>query len=65
MNPIAIRQKATSSAAIWSNLRQAIAQSSGFRTWQQEQLTNPDLFHLTLEEQVNQYLKDTLETLAY
>lgn len=47
---------------IWSNLRSAIAKSSGFKRWQQEQgiSTQGDL-DLT----VRRYLKETLETLAY
>ena len=47
---------------IWFSLRQAIAKSSGFQRWQQEQnLSNGD----DLELQVRRYLKETLETLAY
>ena len=47
---------------IWSNLRSAIAKSSGFKRWQKEQgiCTQGDL-DLT----VRRYLKETLETLAY
>ena len=48
--------------AIWDNLREAIATSSGFQRWQQEQdvdsVNNLDL-------SVRRYLKETLETLAY
>lgn len=48
--------------AIWLNLRQAIAKSSGFQRWQKEQnlesVTNLDLT-------VRRYLEETLETLAY
>lgn len=48
--------------AIWMNLRVAIANSSGFQRWQQEQdvdsVKNLDLT-------VRRYLKETLETLAY
>ncbi len=48
--------------AIWDNLREAIATSSGFQRWQQEQdvdsVNNLDLT-------VRRYLKETLETLAY
>ncbi|MEM9272965.1 MAG: hypothetical protein AAGA80_08390 [Cyanobacteria bacterium P01_F01_bin.143] len=47
---------------IWSNLRSAIAKSSGFKRWQQEQgiSTQGDLDLI-----VRRYLKETLETLAY
>ena len=47
---------------IWFSLRQAIAKSSGFQSWQLER--NIDT-QLTLDEQVKHYLKETLETLAY
>lgn len=49
--------------AIWDNLKQAIAASSGFQCWQEEQresLTTPEL-----DCQVRHYLRQTLETLAY
>ena len=45
---------------IWQNLQQAIAKSSGFQSWQQE-----NKLDVTMEEQVKQYLRSTLETLAY
>lgn len=48
--------------AIWFSLRQAIAKSSGFQSWQQERNVSEDL---DLEQQVRRYLKETLETLAY
>lgn len=47
---------------IWLSLRQAIAQSSGFQRWQQEQETT---VNKSLDAQVSLYLKETLETLAY
>lgn len=47
---------------IWVSLRQAIAKSSGFQSWQQERNVSEDL---DLEQQVRRYLKETLETLAY
>ncbi len=47
---------------IWLSLRQAIAKSSGFQSWQQERNISSEV---ALEEQVRQYLKETLETLAY
>ena len=48
--------------AIWFSLRQAIAKSSGFQSWQQERNIDRGV---ALDEQVRNYLKETLETLAY
>lgn len=48
------------------NLKQAIAASSGFKSWQLEQLyLNTQLKNLSLDHQVYRYLRETLETLAY
>ncbi|MEL6927762.1 MAG: hypothetical protein AAFO95_03905 [Cyanobacteria bacterium J06600_6] len=47
---------------IWLSLRQAIAKSSGFQSWQQERAIGNDV---ELDQQVRRYLKETLETLAY
>ena len=47
---------------IWLSLRQAIAKSSGFQSWQQERAISSDV---ELDQQVRRYLKETLETLAY
>ena len=47
---------------IWLSLRQAIAKSSGFQCWQQEQNLSDSN---DLDLQVRRYLKETLETLAY
>lgn len=47
---------------IWLSLKQAIANSSGFTSWQKQQDTE---VQFTLEEQVNRYLRETLNTLAY
>lgn len=47
---------------IWLSLRQAIAKSSGFQSWQQERNISTEV---DLEQQVRRYLKETLETLAY
>jgi hypothetical protein len=49
--------------AIWSSLKQAIANSSGFQRWQREQ--EIDTANSSLDEQVRQYLQQTLATLAY
>ena len=54
--------QANQDLAIWSNLRSAIAESSGFQRWQQEQgITEQN----DLDLMVRRYLKETLETLAY
>lgn len=50
---------------IWDSLQRAIAASSGFQCWQQEQPANQQLAEIGLEEQVRCYLRQTLETLAY
>jgi hypothetical protein len=50
---------------MWESLQQAIAASSGFQRWQQEQIANQPLEPANLEEQVRLYLRQTLETLAY
>ena len=53
-------------ADIWNNLKQAIAISSGFQRWQLEQVqSGSQIEQLTLDEQVQGYLRETLETLAY
>jgi hypothetical protein len=48
--------------AIWLNLRKAIAKSSGFKRWQQEQ---DEKLVDDLDVTVRRYLEETLETLAY
>jgi hypothetical protein len=48
---------------IWNNLISAIAASSGFQSWQLEH--DAQLQKLRLEQQVQRYLRETLETLAY
>ncbi|MBK1988871.1 hypothetical protein A0J48_015220 [Sphaerospermopsis aphanizomenoides BCCUSP55] len=50
-------------ANIWHNLKYAISASSGFQRWQLE--CNTQLQGLRLEQQVQKYLRETLETLAY
>lgn len=50
-------------AEIWQNLKYAIAASSGFQSWQLE--GNDQLKGLRLDQQVQMYLRETLETLAY
>lgn len=53
----------SSDSDIWSSLQYAIAASSGFQRWQLE--SNIQLKELRLEQQVQSYLRETLETLAY
>jgi hypothetical protein len=50
---------------MWEHLKQAIALSSGFQQWQEKQLTHPNSDPDELEKQVCDYLRETLETLAY
>ncbi len=54
--------KANQELEVWSNLRSAIAKSSGFKRWQQEQGISDQS---DLDLMVRRYLKKTLETLAY
>ena len=50
-------------AKIRNNLKYAIAASSGFQSWLLEHQAQ---FHeLDFEQQVQRYLRETLETLAY
>ena len=48
---------------IWNSLKCAIAASSGFQRWQLEHAVSLQV--LRLEQQVQRYLRETLETLAY
>ena len=50
---------------VWTNLKQAIATSSGFQRWQLEGQTDETLAALSLDHRVQRYLRETLETLAY
>jgi len=45
---------------IWQSLKQAISKSSGFQRWQ-----NENKLDMNIDEQVKQYLRSTLEALAY
>lgn len=51
-----------SDSQVWESLKRAIAQSSGFQRWQ---LDRTNLQDLSLDARVHQYLRETLETLAY
>lgn len=48
---------------IWNSLKQAIASSSGFKRWLIE--SDAQLQSLALDRQVQRYLRETLENLAY
>lgn len=50
---------------IWHSLKQAIAASSGFQTWEQERNSDASIEALTMDQRVRRYLRETLETLAY
>jgi hypothetical protein len=52
-------------ASIWESLKQAIANSSGFKCWQEEQASETKGLSPSLDFQVRHYLRQTLETLAY
>ncbi|MGF1460741.1 MAG: hypothetical protein ACFBSG_17150 [Leptolyngbyaceae cyanobacterium] len=60
---VSMRQ-ASEDGEIWANLREAIANSSGFQGWQQQQCQS-DMVRLPLDQRVRTYLRETLETLAY
>ncbi len=51
--------------ATWVSLRQAIANTSGFRRWQIEKGLNDQSSDQSLDQLVQRYLRETLETLAY
>jgi ribonuclease PH len=61
--PTSSDRQFTDDSEIWHNLKSAIAASSGFQRWQLER--NNQLQGLRLEQQVQRYLRETLETLAY
>ena len=48
---------------IWYSLKSAIAASSGFQRWLHD--GSKQLHKMSLEEQVQRYLRETLEALAY
>lgn len=50
---------------VWDNLKAAIASSSGFQSWKREQQTARSQDSENLDSQVCEYLRETLETLAY
>ncbi len=48
---------------LWQELKYVISASSGFKRWQLE--CNAQLHSLRLDQQVQMYLRETLDTLAY
>ncbi len=62
---ISSRQEWQEDTQVWENLKEAIANSSGFKRWEQESnLKNLDPQE-SLDVRVRRYLRETLETLAY
>lgn len=62
--PASMPAAAPDDAAIWDNLKEAIAKSSGFESWKHERAADRSL-DMTEERLVRRYLRETLETLAY
>jgi hypothetical protein len=70
-------QEAAKDPKVWSDLKQAIATSSGFDKWQRSRHGDPkndpkdnfskdtQMQESVLDDLVRSYLRETLETLAY
>lgn len=54
-----------SEQAAWASLKQAIAESSGFKSWSQERKQELLMQEMNLDKLVHAYLRETLATLAY
>ncbi|MBC6418408.1 MAG: hypothetical protein GDA44_06235 [Prochloron sp. SP5CPC1] len=77
LRTISLEHQFDNDKKIWSSLKQAIANSSGFKCWQQERtadrvgthsassLANAPVHGASLDYRVRCYLQETLETLAY
>ncbi len=50
---------------LWDSLKQAIAHSSGFKSWLQDKGIESGLTQELLDTYIRNYLRETLETLAY
>lgn len=50
---------------IWENLKEAIANTSGFECWQQANTIDNETNTVNLDQLVSSYLRETLATLAY
>lgn len=62
--PHAVVGRFSNDAQIWQSLKCAIAASSGFQRWKSE-LDSTELEMTPLDQLVQRYLRETLETLAY
>jgi hypothetical protein len=62
---IANESRFSSDRDVWASLKQAIAKSSGFKSWQHQQIMDQEASDPNLDSQVRLYLRETLETLAY
>ena len=62
-------REAAKDPKVWSDLKQAIATSSGFDKWQRSRHGEPKEILVSqegvLDDLVRSYLRETLETLAY
>jgi hypothetical protein len=54
----------TNDTEIWASLKQAISTSSSFQHWK-SQLETLDSSNHNLDDLIQRYLRETLETLAY
>lgn len=61
---LTVAPPASDSSQVWTSLKRAIAQSSGFKRWLQESGLRA-VKEADLDTQVAAYLRQTLETLAY
>jgi hypothetical protein len=50
---------------LWDSLKQAIAHSSGFKSWLQDKGFQPQSTKDQADSHILNYLRETLETLAY
>lgn len=65
VHSLPFRSERDATDPIWSQLKQAIATSSGFQRWVLERGSDRRVLDSTLDVQVQTYLRQTLETLAY
>lgn len=65
VNSLHFRSNCDATDPIWSQLKQAIATSSGFQRWVLERGGDRWVQEGTLDVLVQAYLRQTLETLAY
>lgn len=70
MTTATLTSSSNSDSGIWDSLKLAIADSSGFKCWQDDNGEKPlseqqSVALPLLDAQVRHYLRQTLETLAY